>query len=247
MNARRLEWDACLNARETGGYRTREGGRTRYRALVRSDNLSRLTPDGRAALEAHGIRTVIDLRTPGEVVYEAHHYSSADYDGHLHYLNLPIVSDADLHPDALYAGTRHNGEGYLRMIDRRGQNIAVIVRAFAGATEGGVLVHCHAGKDRTGLIVALLLAIAGVDDETIAADYAESTKNLRGYYEEQMRAHAEGTPERARLQMDARSDREWMLDLLAYLRDRYGSPEGYLRHLGLADGEIDRIRARLLE
>lgn len=246
MMSRRLQWEGCLNVRDAGGLPTRDGRTIRRGALVRSDHLSNLTEAGRRALEEHGIRTVLDLRAPGEVRNDGHHYSRIEYGGQILYRNLPIAMDADLLPDGIFQGTKHNGEGYLRMVDRRPGNIAAALTAFAEAPEGGVLVHCYAGKDRTGLIVALLLSLAGVDEETIAADYAQSQDNLRERYLTLMAAQPEGSDEWLRLRGDAMTPAEWMLDLLAYLNARYGGVEAYVRTAGVTPEAVSMIRARLL-
>src|SRR5205823_6923920 len=96
--ARHLTWDACYNARDVGGYPTNSGGRTRWRALVRADNLHRLTPEGQAALREYGVRTIIDLRLAGELERHPSPFAAGQGpDDVPRYLSLPLH---DLDTDA---------------------------------------------------------------------------------------------------------------------------------------------------
>jgi protein tyrosine/serine phosphatase len=118
------------------------------------------------------------------------------------------------------------------------------IRAVANASEGGVVVHCMGGKDRTGLITALLLSLAGVDDEQIAADYALSEERLRPRHELWF-AEAATEAELTRLKRIAQTPAASIAGVLAELERRYGSVEGYLRDAGVSDDDLARARARL--
>ena len=122
--------------------------------------------------------------------------------------------------------------------------MAAAIRAVAQAPEGGVVVHCMGGKDRTGLITAFLLHIAGVDIEQIAADYALSEERLKPRHEEWF-ANAETEAERERLRRIAQTPAESIVGVFEELARRYGSVEGYLRAAGLSDEDLARARARL--
>src|SRR5688572_11475261 len=166
-----LGWDGCLNARDLGGYPTRNGQETRWGAIVRSDNLTPLTAAGRQALVAYGVRTVIDLRRPSETAEFANPYAEpGPHD--VAYANVPFerpAADPDREPDSLAAQ-------YRWMLDTFPGGVAAIVTAIARAPAGGVLIHCMGGKDRTGLIAALLLDLAGVERAVIGEDYALTTE-----------------------------------------------------------------------
>jgi protein tyrosine/serine phosphatase len=121
-----------------------------------------------------------------------------------------------------------------------------MAHAVACAVPGGVLIHCLAGKDRTGIAVALLLSVVGVDDEQIAADYALSALALEA---ERLAALAAATDDETRERIERGYDgrAETMLATLTHLRTRHGGAEAYLVRAGLSGDDIARIRARLLE
>lgn len=215
---RHLRWDACANARDLGGLATDDGATIRWGALVRADAVGRLTEGGCAALEAYGVRTIIDLRVPVEVrdepsPFTAHreivtHYLPLDPNDRA--MNRAVVA----HKAAGLSPTAAMNSAYL---ETHQAPIAAIMRAVADARDGGIVVHCHAGRDRTGLIVALLLGVAGVPAATIVADYALSFSAIP----------------------------ETMDDTLAHLDAMYGGITPYLRAIGVTDAEIAAIRQRL--
>lgn len=243
---RRLLWDACYNAREVGGYPTQQGGQIAWRVLVRTDNLSRLTASGRAALIDYGVRTIIDLRDPSELAMEPHFFITAtDPIKAPVYYNLPLIHLADEAWQQKVAHDPATPDFYCLTLDHFKPQVASILRTFLAADEGGVLVHCHAGKDRTGLIVALLLAVAGVPDDVIAADYALSNQYLQPWYQKLFAEQAHDPAKQQQLTADFATFSEYMLTVLAYLRQQYGGVHAYLQTTGLTAQEIAKIRQRL--
>ena len=119
-----------------------------------------------------------------------------------------------------------------------------VIEAIVDAPEGGVVVHCAGGKDRTGLTVAFLLRIARLGLDEIAADYALSEERLRPRHELWF-AEAETEAERERLRRIAQTPASSIAGVLAELKRRYGGVEGYLRKAGLSDEDLLRARARL--
>lgn len=243
--ARWLSWDACLNARDVGGYATEDGGETRWRALLRSDSLCRLTDEGQAALVAHGVRTIIDLRSPSELALEPHPFATpAGHVGAPVYLSLPLLDEEDADAQAALVETDTTTAFYCRALDLFPAKIGAVITAVAEAPEGGVLVHCFAGKDRTGLVTALLLKLAGVPRETIAVDYALSDTYLQPLYNELL-APVEDADEREKLAQQFTSLPETLLATLAHLDARYGSVRSYLETCGVGAKDMERIKDRL--
>jgi protein tyrosine/serine phosphatase len=246
---RDLVWDGCLNVRDLGGHPTVDGGETRFGEIVRSDSVSQLSEAGWKALAAHGIRTVIDLRgdhereddPPRELPIEVQHvpFSEAN-EREWDEIGEEIEAAAAAAPD-IETSTR---DVYLIFLERFKANVAAAVRTVARAPEGGLVVHCVGGKDRTGMLVALLLHLAGVADEDIAADYALSEERLLPRHEGWFAA-AQTEEELERLRRIAQTPAGAMLGVFGELERRYGSVEGYLTSAGVEQEDLDRVRARL--
>jgi protein tyrosine/serine phosphatase len=247
--SRDLIWDGCLNVRDLGGHETTDGGETRFGAIVRSDAVSQLSEAGWEALVAHGIRTVIDLRgdhereedPPAELPVDVVHVPFMEAnEQEWEEISAEIEAAVRAAPD-IETSTR---DVYVIYLERFKDNVAAAVRALARAPEGGVVVHCAGGKDRTGLLTAFVLHVAGVPDEEIAADYALSEDRLRPRHEGWFAA-AESEEELERLRRIAQTPAGSMLGVFRELERRYGGVEGYLRWAGVSDGELELIRARL--
>ena len=249
LHRRELAWDGCLNVRDLGGHPTSDGGETRYGAVVRADSIRQLTDRGWQAAVDYGIRTVVDLRgdhelrddPPAELPVDVVHvpFMEADdreWDG----ITAEIEAAAAVAPDAA-AATR---DVYLVFLEHFKANAAAGVRAVARAPAGGVVVHCAGGKDRTGLLTAFLLHVAGVEVEEIAKDYALSEERLRPRHEAWIAA-AETEAERERLRRIAQTPAEAMVGVFAELGRRYGSVDGFLRAAGLSDEDRALARSRL--
>jgi protein-tyrosine phosphatase len=198
-----LDWPNCTNARDTGGLHTVDGGRTRTGALLRSDSLHRLTPAAMGAVRDSGIRRILDLRWPFELEKDPSPFAADPI-----YRHTPLLNDElDYIVDDTYA----------QMFDHNKSRIAAAFRALAEAPDGGVLVHCHGGRDRTGGLVALALTVAGVPAESIAAEYAL-------------------TPD---------TEAAVMLDAFKHFDARYGGVVGYLDNIGVPRHHQDAVRKRL--
>jgi len=162
------------------------------------------------------------------------------------YLSLPLEQEDDL------AKAARDAAGSLQewnclVLEQSPAQMAAIVRAVVGAGPGGVLVHCHAGKDRTGLVVALLLALAGVPHQLIAEDYAASAAGLQPLFDGWLAEVADDPLQHAKLARDLSALPETMLGVLNYLETRYGGAAGYLRTAGVTAQELRAIRVRLCE
>jgi protein-tyrosine phosphatase len=234
---RRIPLPGTLNLRDLGGYPTSDGGTVRWRTLLRSDALHLLDDTGRAALAGFGLRTVVDLRTDEEAENAPSALDGTGAD--VFHVPLLRAQDFDGVPPELAAV-------YWHMVDERGAAIAEVVgRLSAGGALPG-LIHCSAGKDRTGLVVALVLEVIGVSDETIAADYAMSGENIDADAAQVVnRIQAISGGQQLDLGLLG-SPPGLIIESLARVRDQAGSVAGYLIRHGLPQVAIDRLRGALV-
>jgi protein-tyrosine phosphatase len=238
---RRLSWEGVLNARDLGGYPAADGRETRWGSVVRSDNLTALTQAGQAALVAYGVRSIIDLRRPHEIDEFPNPFAVRGTH-EISYINIPFqdpVAPEEVEPETLAVV-------YRAMLDQYSKRIAAVMTAIAQAPDGGVLVHCMGGKDRTGLVSAFLLSLVGVAPETIAADYALSEEYLRPREEAYLLNGPGERAERERIVAKYSPKAETMLETLGHLRERHGGVEGYLLNAGVSTADIAALRRRLL-
>lgn len=234
---RRLELEGVFNLRDIGGYPAAGGRSTRWRTLLRSDALHRLDPGGSAVLAGFGLSTVLDLRTQAEAEIAPSALDGlASRQTHISLLTGDLQA-LPLDLDAIYR----------YMIDQCGDTIGEAIKVLADGGAFPALVHCSAGKDRTGIVVALILAVLGVPDEVIAADYELSASYL----------DTERTPVIGQLQASTglganltrpllSSPAALILDVLARVRAAGGSVDGYLVDHGLSAAALDGLRAALL-
>jgi protein-tyrosine phosphatase len=201
-----LDWPACRNARDLGGLPTQDGGRIRGGALLRSDHHTGMTPASVEAVRAAGVSRIVDLRRPHELAQRP-----SPFAGDPTYTHVPLLPDV-----ITYA---YPDDSYGPLLDHNQERVAAAFRAVAEAPPGAVLVHCHSGRDRTGVLVALVLTVAGVGPEAVAEDYAR-TEN---------------------------SPAATMRNTLAHADRQYGGVEPYLRGIGVGRHHLDAVRERLRE
>ncbi|WP_238162744.1 tyrosine-protein phosphatase [Kribbella capetownensis] len=211
-----LDWPNCTNVRDLGGLPLTDGGRIRAGALVRSDNLDQLTDAGVAAVRAAGVSRIVDLRSVWECETFPSPFTHDD-----RWLNVPLTDPAD--PDV---STSELFEQYRILIDDYPDRFASAITAIAEAPPGGVVLTCHAGKDRTGLVTALTLALIGVPRDAIAADYAIT--NL--------------TESRPGFDLPTA---ETILRVLAHLDTKYGGPVAYVIQAGATTTHLTSLTTRL--
>ncbi len=232
----------AANFRDLGGLPTEDGGRIRPGLLFRSDTLQELTEaDVDRLVHGLGLRLVVDLRAPGEVEVEGRGLLE---DAGVRHINLALNSrDERAIPD-LAADTlvRH----YLGYLAVSAQAAAQVVRVLADDGMPAV-VHCAAGKDRTGVVTALVLRALRVPPEVVAEDYARSAQAVP-----QILARLRRLPSYAAridlLPADVHAcSAGTMVDFLAAVDTQYGSIEAFLRTAGLEDDVVPRLRERLVE
>jgi protein-tyrosine phosphatase len=178
-NDRHLDWRGCFNTRDLGGLPTVDRGWTRRGAIVRSDSLATLEEEGWAALEAYGIRTVVDLRNDDEIAGDrAPRPESIETVR----MALDVTEDREFWSE-WESGPQFGTPLYYRAhLERFPERSAAVVGAIARGRPGGVAFHCVGGRDRAGQIAMLVLALVGVEPLEIARDHALSAKRLRRLY-----------------------------------------------------------------
>jgi protein-tyrosine phosphatase len=205
--------------------------------LIRSDHIGHLTLAGREALIAYGVTSVLDLRSPAELLKSPNPF--ADGAGPA-YVNIPLIDDANMREVGEAADMY---ERYLMILDNRQEAFCGVFNAVADA-EGPMVFHCFAGKDRTGLVAAILLAVAGVTKEAIVADFGETDAQLGKRYEQWI---GDAAPERRKSMRDElRCPPEWILGVLDHLEQKWGGVEGYLEDSGMSPTNIDRVVTKLV-
>ena len=241
---RHLRWDGCYNIRDLGGLPIEDGGETRYRVVVRADNVTMLSQAGWEDLAEYGVRRIVDLRHHEELDDDRPHSAGIEV------IHAPTVPDSDvfLEIDKLLAGVTDVAEwrrrNYLLILEQAAPNFARAVTAVARAPEGAVLVHCAGGVDRTGLVTALLLRMAGVGTETVATDWAHSEQNWAPLIGEWVDS-APDEAERGKRQMLSSMPAAAMRAVLAELEEQHGSARDYLLTAGARRQDLDDIRDRL--
>ncbi|MGW0231665.1 tyrosine-protein phosphatase [Actinopolymorpha singaporensis] len=235
LPSRHLDWPDCRNARDLGGLPTTDGRAIRHRALIRTDSPHRLTEQGVAAVHAYGVSRVIDLRRHAE-----RERAPSPFLGTPLHCHVPVQNPAD--PDHEWLTL---AEIYIAMLDLRPRLFATAVAAIADAPPGGVVVHCAGGKDRTGMVVAMALHLAGVETATIAADYALTEGRL---VEENAAALAAISDPRVREIMRGLQPTppEVMLTTLEHLDSKYGGVANYLERGGFGPDRAQGLRDRLV-
>ncbi len=237
---RELRLEIAHNVRHLGGYATTDGRRTND-SLVRSASLHRLTEASLGALADAGVTTVIDFRSEVERERDV----TPDLAPYGMRKVLAPVWDKDASPPGMAGEFPGYAAVYPLMLDVGTFAYRTLFETIANS-EGRVLFHCAAGKDRTGIATALLLEVAGVSDATLLEDYRQSAELLSPVLKEWLPRMAERgiTEETAMLLMA--SDESDMASTLTLLRERWGSAEGYLRHAGVTERVIAAVRKRMV-
>ncbi len=247
--ARHIDIDGAYNVRDLGGYPTSEGRQTRWKTFVRAASLHDLYPASQSALIDYGIRTVIDLRRPREIEEAPHVFAGSS---EVIYHHQPMIGDepASREEDAAEGGepADYLMAAYTSLLELRQAQIGSTMATLADPGARPAIYHCAAGKDRTGVISALLLGIAGVPEDIIAEDYALSAKYLLAPYLSKWKSPESNSGnytwedyQRDFCPPDA------MLKVLEYVNERYGGIEPYIRTTGLNSDQIESIRTALVE
>ena len=243
MTSRLIALEGCLNFRDLGGYPTADGRLVRWRQVFRSDALHLLTPSDIARLRDElRVRDVVDLRSSAELRSEGQGPLAAQ-DVRFHH--VPLFDGEVRGEDRESAAQISLADRYVFLAELAGEPIARVITTIAAADAGAVF-HCAAGKDRTGVISAILLGLLGVPDDVIVADYVATRENLDAIADrlsalEGYRAMLAALPPDT-----MHANPETMVEFLERLRAAHGSLEAYARHAGVTADAISRLRGRLL-
>jgi protein-tyrosine phosphatase len=250
---RHVFFEACFNFRDLGGYPTADGHRVRWATLYRSDTLHRLTAADTEAFNALGLRTVIDLRSSTEI--DQFGRLGVDRDD-LSWRSVPMLDNVKLVlPDPsdpplipLQPEPATPGEGYLRIAEEFAPSVTEVFGVLAGEDALPAVFHCTSGKDRTGILAALMLDVLGVSDDVIASDYV-LTEEAGQRSMHWIRANEPSFADfLAHIPPERRATRpERILGFLDELRAKYGSVPEFLTRSGVSAAQLKILRHRLLE
>lgn len=240
-----LRFEGAFNFRDLGGYLTRDGRTVKWRTLFRADAVHRLPDAELDQLAEIGLRTVIDLRTSNEVD-EGHLH---DPDRGINHVHLDVLGqvwkprDLDETADA----GEVLSDLYVQMLDIGAPALSRAFRTLANVDSLPAVFHCAAGKDRTGVLAAMILSSIGVEDHVIIADYAISGRNMSELIERLRRERPEA--------LTAMSDQpsaylaappEAMARLLDHVNLEYGSMTGYVKSIGVETDHIEALSRSVL-
>jgi protein-tyrosine phosphatase len=241
-NERLIALEGAVNFRDLGGYVAEGGFQTRWRVLFRADGLGDLTADDLEVMRTLGIRTVIDLRSGDEL--ERGRYDTDAHPVTFHHYpiieKLPDAEEFDRRPGLL-------GSQYKEMLRDAGPAFLGVLQVLTSPDALPAVFHCTAGKDRTGVLSALVLSLLGVEEETVVADYALSGAAMVRLRAKILVKYPESRETIENISEVFSAEPAQMERLLDHLRAEYGSVEAYLRNLGAGDELIAALRAELLE
>lgn len=239
MDERDVVLEGMANVRDLGGFRTRTGHLTQRNVFLRGDAPYRISDAARQQLMDAGLRTVIDMRYTHEVVRRPNRFAG-----------VPVVDfrHIPLYVETSYMGMirqfRDLGGWYCTILDQGSVPIRTIIDVLAAA-EGTCLIHCYIGKDRTGIMSALLLDLVGVSTEDIIADYVRSHHKLQAIHAE-LQSVRPFFVSKSQFENIIAAKHEYISTMLSHIAHTYTNAEGYLLSIGVTPAEIVKLRQKLL-
>lgn len=237
--ARHWALPGAHNIRDLGGYTTAKGGTTQWRRILRGESLHYLDAEAIDELASNNLALVVDLRGPHETGLARHPFSSHP---RVAYRNIALFEAL---PRITLAETPFDmAQRYCNALDRCGPRFAEVLRAIIDAPPGLVLFHCTAGKDRTGIVAALVLSACGVGQSDVIADYA-LTAAAHGLIDHLRERALAGGGEPEHIERVLASDAGTMRAMLTHLEDAHGGIGAYLKAIGLTPDEMKKLANRL--
>ncbi len=245
-SSRHLPFEGCFNFRDIGGYPTTDGRTVRWHRYFRTGRHDRMTEQDLEKVRALGIATQIDLRKPEEISEQGR--GPLEAMGAV-YHNIAVIPDGGTDQlSRLVGDTGISGKRYLGYLDFGDRSWIRMFEIFARSSNQPIVLHCTAGKDRTGVSTAFLLSVLGVDRDLIEADYVLTNRDVErqaDYIERttgfpdgmnrEVMMHAAGVPDDA------------MTEFFAGLQQKWGGPVGYLRSIGISEATMQAVRDGFLE
>lgn len=234
-----LKVEGTYNLRDLGEHVT-----IPRRIFIRAGNLDQLPLESQQQLLDYGVKTVIDLRDEWEAQQFPNVFAQS---AAVRYLNLPLIGNALSHQVAWKEETQAYTalhDLYCKYVDRCQPQIGTIIATIAESTPT-VVFHCYAGKDRTGIIAALLLGAAGVPDALIAQDYSQSQSEITHLIEQWRDYAVQHGQDMQQFERDVASDPTTILDMLSYIRRQYGGIADYLHRCGVTASQLTQLQVRL--
>lgn len=235
MYYQRLPLETTFNTRDLGGIPTKDNNMVAWKKLFRSDDVCRLTDNDVAFLEEYGIGAVIDLRTPKERTGSDYPLERSSVVKNYH---IPFVVDESIQDISQSTTSMSLYDFYEHMIHEQKGIVNELFVAVHESRDTGLIFHCAAGKDRTGVMACLLLGLLDVDEKDIIANYETSYTYLSAN-------EALQSPEGYEDLMY--SDRKNMEKLLPVITENYGTVYNYLKECGLSDEMLLEIKEAYIQ
>lgn len=241
---RRVVLEGCLNFRDLGGYPTRDGRMVQQGLLYRSDALHLVTPSDIAILrDKLGIGTIVDLRSSEELRSEGRGPLAALP---IRFHHVPLVDGLTMRPEARTQASIQLADRYFLLAEFAKERIAAVLETLA-ASDTPAIYHCAAGKDRTGVLSAVILGLLDVPDETIVADYVLTAEALEAIQQRLLQSEGYQSILAALPPDTMHAEAETMIRLLEKIRARYGSMRDYAAAAGVGSDTLQRLEERLLD
>ena len=237
----RLFTDVLVNCREIGGMPTSCGSAVKNGNFIRCCSPSLICRDAYLKLKEYGVKTVIDLRSEAERIRYGNPFEN---DKDVKFYNIPLFvgdPDADEDPTMDLLRTHKLGDFYVIMLNELGPNLVKVLRVLTDNDDGICMFHCAHGKDRTGVVAAILYMLAGASREDIVLNYKVSYEYAKTFLDPLIEEKEDN------MKHTLRSDAENMVILLDYIDSRYGGDiRIYLKENGMTDEDITRLEKRLI-